>query len=315
MSDTRARHLVASSAGRRRVRRHLADDRAGLGALLLAPAIVFIILLVGVPFTLAIVYSLTDVTVGSHTQHFVGLANFERLMDSPDFWHAVRNTLVMTLLTQLIVIVLANVLAQALARDFWGKWLVRLLILLPWVAPISLGTIGWLWLFDPIYSVLNWVLRAIGWLAPGQRYIWLGEPHLAMASIIAVNVWRLLPLASVIILAGLGGIPKEILEAAAIDGAGPLRRTVYIIMPLMLPITLVAALFGIVFSVSDLIVVFVLTRGGPFNSTQVLASWAYFTGIDGGDLGGGAAIALFLFPVLVGVAALLLRLARRTEVV
>jgi len=315
MSNTQVVHGIASPVWRRRVRRRLTDDRASLGALLLAPAILFIVLLVGVPFTLAIVYSMTDVTVGSHTLRFVGLTNFARLLDSPDFWHAVRNTLVLTLLTQLIVVVLANVLALALAQDFRGKWLVRLLILLPWVAPISLGTIGWLWMFDPIYSVLNWVLRAIGWLAPGERYIWLGDPYLAMASIIAVNVWRLLPLAGVIILAGLGGIPKEILEAAAIDGAGPVRRAIFIIMPLMLPITLVAALFGIVFSVSDLIVVFVLTRGGPFNSTQVLASWAYFTGIDGGDLGGGAAIALFLFPVLVAVAALLLRFARRAEVV
>jgi len=168
-------------------------------------------------------------------------------------------------------------------------------------------------MFDPIYSIFNWVLRAIGWLAPQGRYIWLGQPDLALASIIVVDVWRLLPLATVIILAGLSSIPNDILEAAAIDGAGLIRRSFEIVMPLLLPIMLVAVLFGIVFTVSDLIVVFVLTRGGPFNSTQVLASWAYFTGIDSGDLATGAAISLFLFPMLLAIAVIFLRIAKRTE--
>jgi multiple sugar transport system permease protein len=292
----------------------LLDDRVWLGRLMLGPAVLYIAALVGVPFILAIAYSMTDVTVGSHDMHFVGLANFERLLHSPAFWVAVKNTAIFTVVSQVLVIVLADILAIALSKDFRGKWLIRLLILLPWVAPISLGAIGWLWMFDPIYSVLNWVLRAVGWLGPNGRYIWLGEPHLAMASIIMVNVWRLLPLATIIILAGLSAIPPDLLEAAEVDGAGFFRRHFEIIMPLLLPITLIAMLFGIVFTVSDLIVVFVLTRGGPFNSTQVIASWAYFTGIDGGDLATGAAISLFLFPVLVAVAIIFLRIAKQTEV-
>jgi multiple sugar transport system permease protein len=227
---------------------------------------------------------------------------------------SVKNTILITLVSQFAVVVLANILALALLKDFPGKWLVRLLILLPWVAPISLGSIAWLWMFDPIYSIFNWVLRALGWLGPNGRYIWLGQPNLAMASIIVVNVWRLLPLATIIILAGRSAIPNDLLEAAEIDGAGMLRRTFEIVVPQLLPIMLVAVLFGVVFTVTDLIVVFVLTRGGPFNSTQVLASWAYFTGIDAGDLATGAAISLFLFPVLVAIAVVLLRIAKRAEV-
>lgn len=299
---------------RRAWRVHLLDDRDWLGRLMLGPAILYIAVLVGVPFVLALVYSVTDVTVGSHELHFVGLANFERLLSSSTFWVAVKNTFTFTIISQAVVVILANILAIALLKDFRGKWLVRLLILLPWVAPISLGSIAWLWMYDPIYSIFNWVLRAIGWLGPNARYIWLGDPHLAMASIIVVNVWRLLPLATIIILAGLSSIPNDILEAAAIDGAGFFRRLFEIIMPLLLPIALVAVLFGVVFTVADLIVIFVLTRGGPYNSTQVLASWAYFTGIDGGDLAAGAAISLFLFPVLVAIAIIFLRIARRTEV-
>jgi multiple sugar transport system permease protein len=135
-----------------------------------------------------------------------------------------------------------------------------------------------------------------------------------MASIILVHVWRLLPLATVIVLAGLTSIPQDIHDAAEVDGAGFWRHLFVITIPLVLPILLVALLFGIVFTFTDMIVIFVLTRGGPYDSTQVLASWAYFTGIDGGDLAEGSAIALFLFPLLVAVAVVFLRLARRTEV-
>src|SRR6185437_8142085 len=141
-------------------------------------------------FVLSILYSLSNVTVGSQGFHFVGLANFRRLIENPTFWQAVKNTIVITAISQFVVIVLANILALALLKDFRGKWLVRLLILLPWVAPISLGSIAWLWMFDPIYSIFNWVLQAIGWLGPNERYIWLGQPDLALASIIVVDVWR-----------------------------------------------------------------------------------------------------------------------------
>ncbi|MBX6323149.1 MAG: sugar ABC transporter permease [Rhodospirillaceae bacterium] len=281
---------------------------------MLAPAVLYILLLVGFPFLLSLYYSLSDATVASRGLNFVGLANFRRVVESATFWQALRNTLLITMVSQFFIIVLAHVLAGALTRDFRGKWLVRLLILLPWVAPISLGSIGWLWIFDSIYSIINWTGQALGILGPDEWPIWLGEPHLAMISIILVNIWRLLPLATVIILAGLSSIPQDIHDAAAIDGAGFWRHQFEITAPLIRPITLVAVLFGVVFTFTDMIVVFVLTRGGPYDSTQVIASWAYFTGIQGGDLAGGAAISMFLFPVLVAVAILLLVVARRSEV-
>jgi len=298
----------------RRTARHWLEDDKSLGRLMLAPAVIYIALLVGFPFLLSIYYSLSDVTVGSRTLHFVGMENFRRILESDTFWRSLRNALVFTLASQLLVVVLAKILAMALYSDFRGKWLVRLLILLPWVAPISLGTIGWLWIFDPVYSIINWTLRALGLLAPNTWPIWLGRPNLAMASVILVDVWRLLPLATVIILAGLSGIPQDIHDAAAMDGAGFWRHLFSINIPLVMPIMLVALLFGIVFTFTDMIIIFVLTRGGPYDTTQVLASLAFFTGIQGGDLAEGAAISLFLFPLLVAAVVLLLTIARRTEV-
>jgi len=297
-----------------RPEQHLSDDDRRLGRLMLAPAVIYITLLVGFPFLLSIYYSLSDVTVGSQTLHFVGMQNFRGIVQSAAFWRSLRNALVFTLVSQLLVVVLAKILALALYADFRGKWLVRLLILLPWVAPISLGSIGWLWIFDPVYSIINWSLRALGVIGPDTWPIWLGQPNLAMASIILVDVWRLLPLATVIILAGLSGIPQDIHDAAAMDGAGFWRRLFRINIPLVMPVMLVALLFGIVFTLTDMIIVFVLTRGGPYDTTQVLASLAFFTGIQGGDLAEGAAISLFLFPLLVAVVVALLSVARRLEV-
>ena len=292
----------------------LADDERALSRVLLAPAILYIALLVGAPFVLAIVYSLTSISLGGHSFNFVGLQNFQAALRDPSFRRALGNTVLFAVVSQLLVLVLASALAIALQREFRGKWLIRLLILLPWVAPISLGTIGWLWIFDSIYSVINWTLRYLHIIGPTTWPIWLGQPSLAMISIITVQVWRTLPLATVILLGGLSGIPQDIHDAAEIDGAGFFRHMFQITVPLVMPITLVATLFGFVFAFTDMIVVYVLTRGGPFDTTQVLASLAFFKSVDGGDLGGGAAVALFLFPVLAAAAVGMLRMARRAEV-
>jgi multiple sugar transport system permease protein len=281
---------------------------------MIGPAVLYIALIVGMPFVLALYYSVSDITAGSQSLNFVGLKNFAAIVGTTQFRTSLRNTFVFAIVSQAIVLVGANILALALMRDFRGKWIVRLLLLLPWVAPISLGTIGWLWILDSIYSVINWTLEAIGLIRPNDWPMWLGIPYLAMGSVITVHVWRLLPLATIILLAGLSSIPKEIHEAARVDGAGFWRHHFRITLPLVRPIMLVALLFGLVFAFTDMIVIFVLTRGGPYDTTQVLSSLAFFTGIQGGDLATGAAIAVFLFPLLLAVAVVFLRVARRTEV-
>ncbi|HEU0116820.1 MAG TPA: sugar ABC transporter permease [Thermomicrobiales bacterium] len=305
------------------VRRSYWLDREGvLGPLLLAPAVIYILALVGFPLVLALLYSISSITVGDQSLHFIGLDNFRTALANSTFRSAFRNTVVFTIASQFIVIVLATILAAILDADFRGKRFVRFLVLLPWTTPIALGVLGWLWTLDSVYSPIDYVLRQIHVLGVGsplgpQWYgsnaLWLARPDLAQWSVIMVYVWRTLPLATVIVLAGLTGIPQDINDAAEVDGASYLRQLFYIKAPLLAPILLVAILYGIVFSFTDMIVVYILTRGGPIDSTQVLATWAYFKGIEGGNLGLGAAIALFLFPVLVGVSAIMLRLARRAE--
>jgi multiple sugar transport system permease protein len=307
------------STGRRR--RRLRDSEKRLAAVMIAPAVLYIGCMVGFPFILAVCYSLSDATTGDPSLHFVGWSNFKAILQDPVFRKSLGNTFIFTLISQSLVIILSQALAVALSKEFRGKWLARFLILLPWTAPIALGTIGWLWMLDSIFSPFDWLLRAAGLLGrPGaplgalSNLYWLGEPILAMTSVILVHMWRILPLATVILLAGLSSIPQEILEAAEVDGAGFWRRHLQITIPLLRPIMSIAFLFGLVFTFTDMTVVYVLTRGGPVHSTQVLSSWAFFKGIEGGDLAQGAATAIFLFPMLAGVAALILRMARRTEV-
>ncbi len=303
---------TGATAGARPGGRYLLDRSGFLAPLMLLPAVVYIFALVAIPFFLAIAYSLSDVTVGDPSFDFVGLRNFRTVVGDATFRRALVNTVFITLVAMALVVLLAKVLALALVRDFRGKWVVRLLILLPWTTPTSLATIAWLWLLDSLFSPIDWVLREVG-LLEGNLY-WLGDSELAMTSVIAVQTWRIVPLAAVIIMAGLIAIPGEITDAAKVDGAGFWRTLFEITVPMTLPVIAVATLFGAIVIFTDMAVVFVLTRGGPVDSTQVLASWAFFRGIQGGDLAQGAAIALFLFPVLLVFAVLILRSARRMEV-
>jgi multiple sugar transport system permease protein len=301
----------------RRQRKGLTNlfERAGwLGPIMLAPAILYILALIAFPFCLALLYSVSDVTTGSQTIAFAGLDNFRGILESPTFHTALKNTFIFTFTSQILVMVLAQIMALALQHTFPGKPIVRFLLLLPWVSPIALGTIAWKWMYDSLYSVINWTLQALHIIGPNTWPYWLGEPDLAMMAVILVHVWRMFPFATVILLAGLTSLPQEVLEAASVDGAGFWRRLFQIILPMLRPIMTVAVLFGVVFTFADMTVIYVLTRGGPYDSTHVLGSLAFFVGIIGGDLGEGAAISIFLFPLLLVVAIVMLRIARRAEV-
>jgi multiple sugar transport system permease protein len=301
--------VTAESAPRGR---YLADNPRFIAAAFMSPAVIYIIALVGFPFVLAIVYAFTNISTGNPDLEFVGWATFQRVLADPVFRQALWNTFLFAVIANLFVVVGATALAEILTKDFKGKWLVRFLVLLPWVAPVSLATITWLWTLDSIFSPIDWVLRELGLIT--ENMYWLGQRRLAMLSVIAVQAWRVIPLAAVIVMAGLIAIPSEINDAVEVDGASSWRKRFQVTIPLLAPIIAVAVLFGVILTISDMSVVYVLTRGGPTNSTQVLSTWAFIKGIEGGALAQGAAVALFLLPVLIGITAVVLRLARRREV-
>jgi multiple sugar transport system permease protein len=305
---------VAASGRTRRRRRNLLESRRFLASVLIAPAVLFILVLVGGPLLLAMYLSLTDAVGGTLGGEWVGFDNFADAWRDPNFRHALRNTLLFTIVSQAIVLLCAGLIAHALTQPIRGRWILRFLIILPWAAPVPLSTIGWLWIYDSLFSVVNWVAKQLHLVDQFNPPQWLGDPTLALAAVISVHAWRIIPFAVVIFLAGLASIPTEVNDAAKVDGAVGLKKFWYVTLPLQLPIATVALLFGIVFTATDMTVVYILTQGGPFNSTQMLTSWAYFTGIRGGALGAGAAVSLYLLPLLVIVAVLMLRFARKVEV-
>jgi multiple sugar transport system permease protein len=318
---------VAGGFARPRRRwRHLLEEKRFLAPALIAPAVIFVIVVVGVPLVWAVYLSLTDASGGSLSGSFIGLDNFTSAWHDQNFRNALENTLIITFSAQAIVVVGAAIISHFLVREFRGKWLVRFLVILPWAAPVALVTIAWLWILDSLFSVINWTLKEMHLLGavcslfnvsgcgtnnPPQ---WLGNSTLAMFAIIIVHAWRVLPFAVIIFIAGRASIPTEVDDAAKIDGAGPMKKLWYVDLPLQLPIALVAVLFGIVFTAADFAVVWVLTRGGPFNSTQVLTTWSETIGIESSRVGAGAAISLYLFPLLAAVTILMLFFARRAQV-
>ena len=294
--------------------RYLLDSERLLGPALMAPAVVYLILVVGYPLVLAFVYAFSDATTGSQSLHFVGFQTFIAAVQDPVFLTTLRNTFVFTAISQALVVIFSTILAFVLTANFRGRWFVRFLVLLPWTTPVALSAVIWLWMLDSIFSPFDWFAQLLHIVPPGGHVIFLGQSDLAMGSVIALQTWRILPLATVILMAGLSAIPAEVSDAAEVDGAGFWRRLFGITLPLLSPVMTVALLFGIVFTFTDMAGVFVLTGGGPGNATQVLASWAFYKGIDGGNLAVGAADALIMFPVLLGLAAILLRIANRAEV-
>src|SRR5579872_3674039 len=294
--------------------RFILDRRDVFGSIMVAPAILYVLLLVGVPLLMAVYYSLSAYTIYDPSWRFVGLSNFIDVVENPVFLATLENTFLFTFGSQALGLILGKFGAFLLLRPFPGRKIVRALIILPWVVPIALATVAWQWMFDSLYSVINWTMIALGIITRSEAPNWLGNPHLAMLCVILVNAWRFFPFAIVIFLAGITSVPQDIIDAATVDGAGFWRRNYQIILPMILPIVAIGLIFGIVFTFTDLSIVFLMTMGGPVGATSVLGFAGFQTGIISGDVSHGAAISLFMLPVLLVVVIGMLRFIRRREI-
>jgi multiple sugar transport system permease protein len=285
------------------------DRERVLGPAFVTPALLILVLLVAYPFGMALWFSLSNAFIG-RPSHWIGLRNFINLWDSDAFRQTFQNAFVFTGAAVALKLVLGISLALLLNQQLWWKRMIRGSVLLPWVIPTALSTLGWWWMFNSMYSVVNWSGLALGLLdPPGPN--WLGQKYYAMAAVITVNVWRGLPFFAITILAGLVSIPKELYEAAEADGAGPVARFFHVTLPLLKPVLAIVILFSTIFTFSDFNIVYVLTHGGPINSTHLFATLARQVGLETGRIGEGAAISLYLFPALVFVVWAQLRFVRK----
>src|SRR5882762_749117 len=295
---------VAAAADRTALRAKawgLLDREEWLGPIFVSPALILLLLLVAYPFCMALYFSVSNAFIG-RPSNFVGIRNFVRLWESDAFGFCGAAVGAK--------IVLGISLALLLNQQLWFKRMIRGAVLLPWVIPTALSTLGWWWMFNSLYSVVNWTGIAMGIMdPPGPN--WLGQRYYAMAAVITVNIWRGLPFFAITILAGLVAIPKELYEAAQADGAGPGSRFWYVTLPMLKPVLAIVVLFSTIFTFSDFNIVYVLTHGGPINSTHLFATYSRMIGLESGRIGEGAAISLYLFPLLMFVVWAQLRFVRK----
>jgi multiple sugar transport system permease protein len=305
---------ASAIAAPRRTARFLLDRPEVMGPLFIAPAILYVFILVALPFCLALYYAVSAYSIFDPSYRFVGFKNLTDVMSSDIFRRTLLNTFVFTIASQIIGLLLGKFAAMLLMQEFPGRAIARALVVLPWAVPVSLAVLAWQWMFDSLYSVINWTLSAAHLMDPAHPLQWLGTQDLAMIAVTVVHAWRLFPFGVVIFIAGFTSVPKDVLDAATVDGAGFWRRNYQIILPIIAPIVMIALIFGTVFTFTDLSVVYLLTRGGPVNGTQVLGSLAFQVGILSGDVSHGAVICLFLFPFLLVAVIFLLRVLRRREI-
>ena len=273
----------------------LFNNRHFLGLLFMLPAGVLLLLFLTYPLGLGTWLGFTDTKVG-RAGVWVGIDNFKYLWGDAVTRLALFNTIFYTVVASIFKFVLGLWLALLLNRHIPFKSFIRAIVLLPFIVPTALSAIAFWWIYDAQFSIVSWVFVKMGWM---DTYIdFLGEPWLARFSTIAANIWRGVPFVAICLLAGLQTIPASLYEAAALDGATPWQRFRFVTLPLLTPIIAVVMTFSVLFTFTDFQLIYVLTRGGPLNSTHLMATLSFQRAIPGGSLGEGAAIATAMVPFL-----------------
>ena len=273
----------------------LLEREAVFSWLMLTPPLLFLVAFLGYPFFYGVYLSFFQRQVAGQA-HFVGLGNFVTLWGDPIFWKAAGNTVKFTVAATLLKMTGGLGMALAMNQNFRLKALTRALLLLPFIVPTVLSTVAWQWILDPGMGLINRLLIVSGLVTTGPS--WLGNPTLAMVSIILVNTWRGLPFFGISILSGLQTVPADLHESATIDGAGAWARFRHITLPLLLPVIFIVTTFSVIFTFFDFQLVYVLTGGGPANATHLMATYAYSLSMNSGQMGLGSAAALSMVPVL-----------------
>src|ERR1700716_265561 len=300
MADIAARGSITISAGGRSSLHKLMQRKSTIAFLMTLPLILLILVLVAYPAGYAVYLAMLN----KGMTRFVGFGNFEFLFGRDTFWMVVYQSCLFAITAVIFKAIIGFVVApfvHNLPTKGQRKW--RGMLLVPWVIPPAMSTLAWLWLFDPSYSAFNWILEHVGI----DRIAWLGETGWARFSVILVNVWVGAPFFMIMYLAALKSVPEQLYEAASIDGANAWQRFVHVTPPMMRNIIAITVLFSLIVTFANFDIVQIMTAGGPRNMTHVFATYAFMLGIRSGDIPLGAAVSLFMFPILAVAAVFILR--------
>ena len=272
-------------------------NRNWLALWFMLPAAAFLILFLAYPLGLGVWLSFTDARIG-RSGAFIGLENYEWLWDDSVFWLSVFNTLLYTIVASIFKFAVGLYLALLLNESLPFKAMLRAVVLIPFIVPTVLSAIAFWWLYDSQFSIISWSLRKLGLIATNIDF--LGDVWNARWSVIFANIWRGVPFVAITLLAGLQTVSPTLYEAATIDGASRWQIFRHVTYPLLTPIIAVVMTFSVLFTFTDFQLIWVLTRGGPVNATQLMATLSYQRAILGGHLGEGAAISTAMIPFLLG---------------
>lgn len=262
----------------------------------MSPVLIYLLAVMVIPFGWALYLSFTNKVVGSSAT-FIGFGNYIELVKDSIFWKAVWNTAVFTLVAVIGKTVFGMIMALVLNEKIVFRNVFRVLLFLPWTIPTIVSVFTWQWIYSDVGGVLNYLLLKAHLIA--QPVGWLASPDLAMFSVIMVNVWRGIPFMGIAILAGLQTLSKEMYEAAMLDGAGAIKRFFYMTLPSVKEVTVLAAVMTTIWTLNDFEIIWLLTRGGPSNGTQVLSTLSYTIGFLNMSLGKAIAIAIMTMPPLI----------------
>jgi multiple sugar transport system permease protein len=288
----------------------LLERESSLGVILMLPGALLLMVFMAYPFFLGIWLSLTDSVIGQMGE-YVGFRNFADLLTDTIFHQTAWNTMIYALVTVPFKAALGLGLALVLNQHMRFSNPIRAAVMMPWIVPTALSTLGWFMIFDPVFSPVSWLFKHFGLIT--QNINFLGDPKLAISSVCLANIWRGTPFFGITILAGLQAVPNELHEAASIDGAGMWHRFRHVTVPHIKGVVLIAALLSVIWTFADFQLIYVLTKGGPANQTHIFGTYAYQIGLVATDIGLGAAIALYMFPILSVFAVILLVYLRREE--
>jgi multiple sugar transport system permease protein len=295
---------TAAAPGRSAPLRRMLRKRSTLAFVMCLPLIAIVAGLIVYPAG----YSIYLSTLNKAQTRFIGLGNFTFLLSRDAFWMVVWQSAIFAI-SAVFFKALAGLITAHLINNLPSKgqrkW--RGMLLVPWVMPLALSSLGWWWLFDPTHSAFNWVMHGLG----GSGIPWLSDPYWARFSVILVNVWYGAPFFLIMYLAALKSVPEQLYEAAAIDGANAWQRFVHITLPMMRNVIAITVLFSLIVTFANFDIVQIMTAGGPRNMTHVFATYAFLLGIRSGDIPLGASVSLFMFPILAVSAVFILRGVRK----
>ena len=301
--------LAATRAIRSRRKRPWPE--AWVAAAFVAPAALVILLVVVLPLARSLWMSLFDIVLTRPGEEpFVGLGNYIEQLTSGDFWGAAGRALYFTVVSTALELSLGLALALLMDQPLRGRWLLRTIIILPWALPTIVNALMWRWIDNAEYGSLNALLTQTGLISDYQP--WLSNSDTAMWMVIIADVWKMTPLVAILLLAGLQSVDRELVEVARVDGAGFRQIFRYILLPLLTPMILIVLVLRTMEAFKVFDIIWIMTHGGPANSTQTIAIYAYQTAYGGFDFGRGAALGYLMALVIVVLAAVYIRLLGRT---